>query len=103
MITGQAQRTEYRSGIASIVVSVFVDILVEFDKCQTNIRREGPNNYSDTVRRGAFSNLTAVCLKSVEIQNHMQNFVLVCLFQLCSVIFVSLVKIKIIVEILHLG
>ena len=103
MITGQAQRTEYRSGIASIVVSVFVDILVEFDKCQTNIRREGPNNYSDTVRRGAFSNLTAVCMKSVEIQNHMQNFVSVCLFQLCSVIFVSLVKIKIIAEILHLG
>ena len=32
MITGQAQRTDYRSGIASIVVSVFVDILVEFDQ-----------------------------------------------------------------------
>ena len=101
MITGQAQRTEYRSGIASIVVSVFVDILVEFDKCQTNIRREGPNNYSDTIRRGAFSNLTAVCMKSVEIQNHMQNLVSVCSFQICSVIFVSLVKIKIIAEILH--
>ena len=37
----------------SIAVSVFVDILIEFDKY--SIRRQRPNNNSDTVRQGALS------------------------------------------------
>ena len=48
-------RSNSRVYVDSIAISVFVVILVEFVALSLSIRRQGPNNYSDTVRLEALS------------------------------------------------